>query len=464
MAAPTADPGSFRDPLSRVFIDGDRVIRALSTEASRDFDATERSDFFTEAVSRGRVIQTERVSLEPSDFDQQERWESALEHPRLPIWTYPYEWPFSMLREAALLQLELQSDGLRDDISCKDATPYNIQFVGSAPVFVDVGSFEQYLDGDPWYGYLQFCQLFLFPLLLQSYADVPFQPLLRGSLEGIAPDLAWALLGPSKLHKRGVPIHVALHARAQRRYADTDTDMKAALKKGGYRRSLLEANVKGLHRLVSRLEWKRAESTWSDYGERAHYTSQDLAEKERFVNEAASRRRHHLAWDVGCNDGRFSRLIAPHVDHVVAFDGDHLVVDHLYRALRNERLSNITPLVMDLGDPSPGLGWANRERPPFIERCRPDFVLALAVIHHLAITANVPTSFFLDLVRSFDASAVIEFPTEHDPMVKRLLRNKRQGVHAGYTLADFESQLAERFHVRERLTLDSRELFEVEPR
>jgi ribosomal protein L11 methylase PrmA len=464
MPAPLPDPGSFRDPLSRVLLDEQRVLRVLSPDAARDFDAVLSAPFFKREVGAGRIIATERVEGGAAELGIEGEWAEVLEHPRLDVWTYPYEWSFSMLRDAALLQLELQRDALADGMACKDATPYNVQFDGVRPVFIDVGSFERYRDGDPWYGYLQFCQLFLFPLLLQAYAEIPFQPLLRGAVNGLSPEEAWHLLGPLRLPRKGVPLHVALHARAQRRFADSKTDMKAALKKGGYKRSLIEANVKGLHGLVSRLQWKRSESTWSEYSERGHYTEHDLSAKEAFVREAVGRQRRSRAWDIGCNDGRFSRLIAGDADQVLAFDGDHLVVDVLYRALRAEGATNITPLVLDLSDPPPAIGWANQERPAFIHRCQPDFVIALAVIHHIALSANVPTAAFLDLLRSFRAAAVVEFPTEADPMVKRLLRNKRAGVHADYTLARFEAEVADRFEVRRRQELETRVLFELTPR
>ena len=221
--------------------------------------------------------------------------------------------------------------------------------------------------------------------------------------------------------------------------------------------------MKGLHRLVNQLRWKRSQSTWSTYSERSHYTSSDIAAKEAFVGVAVGRRRHKLAWTSGARRALFA-AIAGDVDHVIAFDADHLVVDVLYRALKAAGIANITPLVLDLADPSPGLGWENRERSPFLARCRPDFVLALAVVHHLAITANVPTAAFLDLVRGFGAESVIEFPTEDDPMVKRLLRDRREGVHDGYTLSQFERQIHERFDVRRREVLDTRVLFELTPR
>ncbi len=466
MTAPTADAGSFRDPMSRVFLSEDRVLRALSADAAADLRAAMDSRFFAKEVAAHRLIETTLLEGAPDELGVTGEWEALVEHPRLPLWSYPYEWTFSMLQDAALLQLDLQGEALAENLACKDATAFNVQFDGSSPIFVDVGSFERYRDGDPWYGYLQFCQLFLFPLLFQAYADLPFQSFLRADINGITPDVANRVLGPLRIWRKGMLVHVALHARMQRSFADSDDDVKSSLKESGFKKELIEANVKNLHKLIASLQWKQSESTWSDYSDRAHYTDKDLAQKAEFVKETAGRKHRRLVWDIGCNDGHFSRLVAGDADHVVAFDGDHLVVDVLYRSLRQDGPGNIIPLVQDISQPSPGLGWRGRERAPFLERFQPDLVLALAVIHHIAITANVPTAEFLDLLVDLGTSVVLEFPTEDDPMVKRLLRNKREGVHDDYNLATITKQIEDRFAVERQVTLPSgtRVLFELNPR
>jgi len=461
----SADPGSFRDPTSRVFLDGERVVRAMDDDAFADLEAALAGRFLPAALRAGTVVATEVVD-DPAAAGLPSPWTHAVAHPRMATWSYPYEWSFSMLRDAAILQLELLRDALAEGFTLKDATPYNVQFDGARPVFVDVGSVERLGDGDPWYGYLQFCQQFLYPLLLCSYADLAFQPFLRGSLEGITPEVASRVLGPLRLPRKGVLVHVALHARAQARFADTDADVKQELRKGGMRKELIEANVKGLLRTLDGLRWKQSESEWSSYSERGHYTDDDLRAKEAFVAEVAGQRHRGIIWDVGCNDGRFSELVADDCDRVVAFDGDHLVVDLLYRRLAQAGERRILPLVVDLTDPSPGLGWANRERAPFLERNRPDLVLALAVIHHVVISGNVPVPAALDLFAGLGGELVLEIPTERDPMVRRLLRGKRAGVHDDYRLDVIEPAIEARFAVRRRVDLPSgtRVLFELAPR
>lgn len=464
ISAATADPGSFRDPANRVLVHDDVVYRALDQRATEELAAVRAMPWYQAAEKAGRIIESRDV--EPGDaLAIDGEWASVLAHPRLAVWTYPYEWTFSMLQDAALLQLDLLAEALAADATCKDATSFNVQFVGHKPVFIDVGSFERLVEGDPWYGYLQFCQLFLYPLLVQAYAGVDFQPLLIADIDGITPDLANKIIGVTNIWRKGVPIHVALHARTQKRFADSDEDVKEDLKKAGFSKKIIEANVKGLQKVVRGLEWKQSESEWSSYENRPHYSSEDLGAKERFVLATAQQRQRGMAWDVGCNDGRFSRLVAPHCDHVLAMDYDKLTVDLLYRSLRQKGPDNIVPIVTDLAKPAPGLGWRGVERRPFLERNSPDLVLFLAVIHHVAITANVPIPEIISFLRSLDATIVLEFPTEDDSMVRKLLQNKQVGVHDDYRLDRFEAALKPAFDVarREELSSGTRVMFELVP-
>ena len=190
-----------------------------------------------------------------------------------------------MLRDAARLQLALTREALADKLITKDASAFNIQFVGTKPVFIDIGSFERARRGEPWAGYRQFCELFLNPLYVQALRDVPFQPLLRGRLDGITPGVAAALIGRSGRFRKGVFTHVRLHARAERKYADADRerDVRAELKRAGFGPALIDAQLRNLQRALDRLSWKQRGSTWSEYGERGHYTDRDLEAKSSFV-------------------------------------------------------------------------------------------------------------------------------------------------------------------------------------
>lgn len=447
------DPGSFRDPSSRVFLTDDAVYRGLDDEARADLESFLTSGLFAAATADGRLVGTEWADPVPPGL---EGWAGVLRHERVPVVSYPYEWTFAMLRDAAALQLDLVAAALEEDLTTKDASAYNVQFVGARPTFIDVGSFERYRPGEPWYGYRQFHMHFLLPLMLQAYRGIPFQSLLRADVEGVDPVDArrmmstWTILSP---RRKGTLVHVALQARAER--ADADRDVKAELKASGMKKEILAAQIRNLAKLVGRLTIKADATEWAAYSERGHYTDADLAAKEAFVSSVAAAASPRLAWDLGANDGHFSRLVADQGAYVVAVDGDHEAVDGLYRSLSAAGDERILPLVMNLADPSPDRGWRNGERLAFGRRSRPDLVLALALIHHLVISRNVPMAEFVAWLADAGGEIVVEFPTRDDLMVQRLLRNKREGIHDDYTVESFEVALGARYDVRRREELPS---------
>jgi hypothetical protein len=469
--AARVEPGSFRDRDSRVMVAPDAVYRALSGTGAADWHALASSPLLERAITEGSLIGTEEVGADALGDDASdvlpEGTETVLRHERIPYVSYPYEWSFGMLREAALLTLELELAALDEGLTLKDATPYNVQFRGAAPVFIDVGSFERLREGEPWAGYRQFCMQFLYPLLLQGYKDIPFQPWLRGAIDGIAPGDAARFFSLRDRLRRGVLTHVALHARLERRYEGRAAgEVKEELKQAKFKSELIKANVRRLRKLVSKLSWKAGDTAWTNYRRECTYSDADAERKAAFVREAAASVRPGLSWDMGCNDGAYARIAAEHSDYVVAFDYDHATVEALYRALRAEEERRILPLVANLADPSPGLGWRGLERRPLEDRGAPDLVLALALIHHVSITANVPIGEFLDWLLELDATVVIEFPKREDPMVRRLLSGKREGSNADYELETFERLLGERFDVEttEPLPSATRVLYLARPR
>jgi hypothetical protein len=441
------------------------VLRALSSRGLADWKALEASSLFRSATAEGKLVATEEVD-DGVPADLADGYAAVLAHERVPFVSYPYEWPFGMLRDAALLQLELLRRALAEDLVLKDATPYNIQWRGSRPVFVDVGSFERLRAGEPWAGYRQFCMLFLYPLLLQAYRCVPFQPWLRGSLEGIPPGDARRLFTLRDRFRRGVLTHVVLHSRLERRYGRRRKDVRGELRAAGFHKGLIEANVRGLEKLVRRLAWRPEESGWTRYGEEAPYSAADTAAKEAFVREASGLRRRGLVWDLGANDGRYTRIAAAEADYSVALDADAGVVELLYRAVRAEGAETVLPLLADVADPSPGLGWQGRERMPLEARGRPDLVLCLALLHHVCIAGNVPVRSFLGWLAGLETELVIELPTREDPMVGALLDRKSPGANPDYGTDAFELALGELFRVERREVLPSgtRILYRATPR
>jgi SAM-dependent methyltransferase len=461
------EPGSFRDPESRVFYEGDEVYRALSPDGLSDFQALSgtgllddervvRTELLADGAAGGRAAREGLLVHEPA---------GVLRHERIPFVSYPYEWTFSMLKDAALLQLDLLLASLEHDLVLKDSTPYNVQFKGARPVFVDVGSFERIRDGEPWVGYRQFCMLYLYPLLLQAVKDVPFHPWMRGSIDGITPLQVRNLMSFRDRFRRGMFTNVFLHARLEARYADRPAQVKEEVKRV-FKKELFVANVRKMRKLVERLSWDPPEGVWTAYGERNSYTDDDARRKDEFVRQVATSQPWNLVWDIGANNGRYSRIAAEGAKTVVAVDADQGPVELLYRDLRQEGNEQILTLTMNLADPSPGLGWRGLERKALPDRGKPDLVLALALIHHVAIRANVPVKEFIGWLASLGSALVIEFPTREDPMVKKLLAPKRDGLHPDYELGYFERTLGEFFEVErsERSGSGTRVLYFARPK
>jgi SAM-dependent methyltransferase len=456
------EPGSFRDPDSRVFYAGGEVYRALSPEGLGDFEALASSGLLDDP----RVIGTERVESVPAADVLTKDVAAVLRHERIPFVSYPYEWTFSMLKDAALLQLDLLPAALDHDLMVKDATPYNVQFKGARPVFIDVGGFERLREDELWVAYRQFCTLYLYPLLLQAVKGVSFQSRLRGSIDGITPAEMRALMSFRDRFRPGFTTNVFLRARLERRDTGSPAGVKSELgRRPGTGKQLILANVRTVRKLVSRLEWNPPDGVWVEYGEHNTYTDDDARLKDAFVRAIATSQTWPLVWDLGANNGRHSRIAAEGARQVVAIDADPGPVELLYRELRDAGDEKILPLTMNLADPSPGLGWRGLERKSLVERGRPDLILALALVHHVAIGANVPVREFVDWLAGLGGALVIEFPTREDPMVEKLLARKRAGLHPDYEREFFERCLHEAFDVRrtERLGSGTRMLYFATP-
>ena len=257
----------------------------------------------------------------------------VLRHERIPFVSYPYEWTFSMLKEAALLQLDLNLAALEEGMILKDSTPYNVQFKGSKPVFVDVGSFERLRDGEPWVGYRQFCMMYLYPLLLQAVKGIEFHPWLRGSIGGIAPAQMRGMVSFRDRFRKGFFLNVFMHAKLEARHADRGKEVKAEVKQAGFKKELIVANVRRMRKLVAGLTWDPPAGVWVAYGERNSYSDDDAKRKDEFVREVVTAQPWKLTWDIGANNGRYSRIAEEGSDYVLAVDADQGPVSYTHLTL-----------------------------------------------------------------------------------------------------------------------------------
>lgn len=437
------EPSSYRDRNGAIFYRDGKVLRALSPKALSDWEALSATRFFAPLVAKGRIVATERVETEAPGGE----WAGVLSHARVPFISYPYEWSFGMLKDAALLHLELMKAALDEGMILKDSSAYNVQWVGAEPVFIDIPSFETLRPGEPWIGYRQFCELFLYPLMLQAFKGVDFRPWLRGSLDGISAASIRPLFSSRDLLRSGVMMHVVAQNALQRRYSASTGSVRGTLTEAGFDKQLIARNVEGLTRIVSRLTLGDGKTTWADYAETHSYEPGEFEAKRAFVTSAAARRHWPLVWDLGANTGAFSRIAAGHADIVVAMDGDAGAVERLYQEQKQRPDSRkILPLAVNLADPSPNQGWRGIERRSLPDRGRPDLVLALALIHHLVISANIPLREVIASLAELGAALVIEFVGRDDEMVQRLLANK-DDQYGDYEQATFEALLKERFDI-----------------
>jgi hypothetical protein len=443
-----ADPGSFRDPASRVVLGDATVTRLLDERGRDDWLRLSSTAFAPAAVEAGRLIASREAP--DSDGADSDGAALALEHPRLPFISYPFEWTFSMLRDAALLQLDLMFDALGEGMILKDGTPYNIQFPAGRPLFIDIGSFERYRAGEPWLGYRQFCRQFLYPLMLRAWVGVPFQPWLRGDPEGLTAEQMWKLLPARRKASPAAVLHVGLQARAETRLRGEA--VRSSLAEAGFSADMILTNVRKLRALVESLEWDPDDAGWSEYHGCDH-VGRDRDAKTAFLGAALERGRPGVVLDLGANDGHFSRVAVAAGAVAVAVDGDEMVLDRLYSSLPEE--ISLIPVLSDLANPSPSQGWAGVERPALFARADPDLVIAYGLIHHLIYTASIPPAGVVDWLASFGCPVVVEYVAQDDPMVARLTANKREDeLHGDRSREDFERLVSAHFRIADQAALE----------
>jgi len=465
-AGPVGEAGSYRDPGGFIFTLDDRIFRAIHPRYHDDWNHFRSLPLFEELQRQGRLIPTRPAAPDPR-FPPRVAEMKALvvEHDRVPFVSYPYEWSFSMLKQAAWLHLDLIEQCLPHDVILKDASAFNVQFIGSRPVFIDVLSFERLRPGEPWAGYNQFCRMFLYPLMLEAYKGVPFQSWLRSELEGFDPQLFARLMSARDLLRPGVFTHVRLHAWLQKRMGASRTSVRRQIRSAGLSRQAILNNLRGLRRLLEVLQPSRQASTWSEYAETHSYSPEAFRQKEEFVRRAAARTRPRLVWDLGANVGQFSRVAAAEAGFVVAMDADAASIDRFYRDLLVGGDEKVLPLVMNLANLSPDQGWEGAERRSLASRGTPDLTLCLAFVHHVVISANVPVEAFITWLARLRSAVVVEFVGKEDSQTQKLLLNK-DDTYDDYNRPFFESCLKKFFALQETLSLpgDTRTLYYATPR
>ena len=446
----TRHPASFRDPSGFVFRRGGIVHRQIGAGYRDDYQRLMQSGLYDELVSAGLLLEHSEVELSLAADEGAYR---VIRPVQLPFVSYPYEWCFSQLRDAALATLRIQRLALARGMWLKDSSAYNIQLHQARPVLIDTLSLERYPEGKPWVAYRQFCQHFLAPLVLMSKTDVRLNQLLKANLDGIPLDLASRLLPWSSRFSLSLGLHIHAHARSQRKYAERPAKVSAAA--GQLSRRALEALVAHLEATVERLSWRHGKTEWSDYYEaNNNYSGQAMQSKERLVGELLRQVQPASVWDLGANVGRFGRLaLQGGAQTVVAWDVDPACVEANYRQVAAGREQGLLPLVLDLTNPSPAMGWAHAERMSLAERGPADAVLALGLVHHLAISNNVPLARIAAHFKQLGRWLIVEWVPKEDSQVQKLLAS-RADVFPDYRQAAFEEAFQKEFRIERKAEID----------
>jgi hypothetical protein len=439
--APNRVDASFRDPSGFVFKRNGKFLRQINSVYREAYDLLMSSGLYDALVAKGQLLShTELQGAEAASGTSYK----IIEPQQLNFISYPYEWSFSQLKDAALLTLEIQRAALDHGMALKDASAYNVQFVNGKPVFIDTLSFDKYTEGEPWVAYRQFCQHFLAPLVLMHYRDIRLGKLLSSFIDGIPLDLASSLLPRKTRFRISVLTHIHLHASTQKKY-ESETTVKNT-RTGKVSRMGMLGILDNLSSLVKSLTWNPGGTEWADYYNNTNYTDSSFAEKKGIIDGFIAKVNPKSVWDLGANTGVFSRIASDKGIDTVAFDIDPSAVEKNYLRVKHEKEERILPLVMDLTNPSPGVGWASAERTAFIERSRTDMVMALALIHHIAISNNVPLSMVASLFSRLGKHAIVEFVPKSDSQVKRLLAT-REDVFDRYDQKSFEEDFGRYFDV-----------------
>lgn len=432
-------PSSFRDPAGQILVHQGTVYRQVNKLGQKDYDSLMTSGLYDDLVERRLLIPHTETKPALPDVSAH-KW---LKPRQLGFISYPYEWSFSQLKAAALATLTIGRIALEHNLILKDASAYNIQFVDGRPCLIDTLSFEAF-DGRPvWKAYKQFCQHFLAPLALMAYADIRLNSLLRDHIDGIPLDMAAKLLPMRHRAKGGLAMHLWLHSAAQRRFASSTQAPSVATRQMSSQsaKTRLLGQIDSLERTVKNLKLpRRLSSEWGDYYTFTNYEEESQASKAGLVGDYITGLQPASVWDLGGNDGRYSRVaLEAGAGEVVCFDIDPLAVDKNYRQITQEQVTRLMPVLLDLTNPSPGIGWANRERDSVAQRApQGNVVMALALIHHLAISNNLPFELIAEYFASLGQYLVIEFVPKADSKVEVLLAT-REDIFPHYNQADFEA-------------------------
>lgn len=440
---------SFRDPSGFLFYEEGKLLRQVNKSYQKDYEHLMTSSLYDKLIKKRLLVEhTEIESHHGLDSDCYKIIEPTL----INFISYPYEWCFSQLKDAAIATLKIQIEALEFGMTLKDSSAYNIQFHNGKPILIDTLSFEIYEEGKPWQAYRQFCQHFLAPMALMSYTDIRINQLMKIYLDGIPLDLACKLLPFKTKMNISLLMHLHLHAKSQKKYNQKGTASKNI--------KIARANLLGLMQnllsTILKLQCKDQKTEWGEYYSFTNYSSSSFIHKKEIISQFLENINPKTIWDLGANTGEFTHIASAKGINCIAFDIDPIAVDIHYNSIKSQQIENILPLIMDITNPSPSIGWNNKERLSFQQRTLPDTIFALALIHHLAISNNLPlikiASFFSELTDNL----IIEFVPKSDSQVRTLL-SSRSDIFINYNEESFEKEFELFFNIIKKIKINESE-------
>jgi hypothetical protein len=439
MADHIRHPASYKDPSGFIFQASGKFYRQVNKIYSGHYELLIKSGLYSFLQQKKLLLAHEEVA---ENILHSNDWYLTLLPEQVPFISYPYEWCFEQLKDAALLTLEIVKHSIDKGMILKDATPYNVQFLHGRPVFIDTLSFEKYDPSLPWIAYRQFCESFLFPLLLSHYHKTNIQPYLSSYPDGVPVNITAKLLPWKSRLNAGVWLHVFLQNKLSKK--PNNTGSTTSFSKNKFFN--LISHLQGIIRDLSNTD----KTEWSNYYTESISSQLYLEKKEDIINNLLQKLEGKKLLDLGANEGFFSNLAAAKNFDVTAIDKDDQCINTLYKRIKEENITNILPLCMDLMNPSPASGFANNERASFGERIHADAIMALALVHHLAIGYNLSLSKIAEYFYGLSDQLIIEFVPKEDEKVQLLLRNKKD-IYPEYTREHFENVFRKRFVITEKV-------------
>jgi len=443
---------SFRDPSGSLFIKNEILYRSVAQSYREHYDYAKKSKLYESLINDGLLVHHSEID---ADFKTVPEAYKILRPAMIPFISYPYEWCFNELKDAALLTLKIQKRALEANMVLKDANAFNVQFKNAKPIFIDTLSFEKYKEGSPWVGYRQFCQHFLAPLTLMRHKDLRLGQLSRIFIDGVPLDLASSLLPFRTIFRPLTAFHIHLHAKGQKKFS---TKTKISFPKMP-RRNLI-ALIDNLESAVRNLHLKKQDTEWQNYYDNTNYSTDAFTKKKEIVFKFLNITKPNIVWDLGANTGVFSRIASNMGIQTISFDIDPMAVENNYLKSKKQNEKNILPLILDLTNPSSGIGWSGEERMSLEKRGPADTILALALIHHLAISNNLPFKKIAEYFSKLCNNLIIEFVSKTDSQVQHLLAT-RKDIFTDYYEKKFEEEFKKYFSIelKENVAGSDRQLY-----